>query len=94
MYALARITQRAGREGEEQNRFSDNGYFYTLSPLRGVGVTDSCICNRQTRYGSREVTSVSFSPDGKLLASGSYDKAVRIFNLEDGTCQKVLEGHR
>ena len=65
-----------------------------MSALRGVGVTDSCICNRQTRYGSREVTSVSFSPDGKLLASGSVDKTVRIFNLEDGTCQKVLQGHR
>ena len=62
--------------------------------LRGVGVTDSCICNRQTRYGSREVTSVSFSPDGKLLASGSCERTVRIFNLEDGACQKVLEGHR
>ena len=41
MYALARITQRAGREGEEQNRFSDNGYFYTLSPLTGGGFTSA-----------------------------------------------------
>ena len=41
------------------------------------------------------MSSVSFSPDGKLLASGSADdETVRIFNLEDGTCQKVLEGHR
>jgi len=27
------------------------------------------------------------------VASGSDDKTVRIFNLEDGTCQKVLKGH-
>jgi len=40
------------------------------------------------------VASVSFSPDGKTLASGSWDQTVRIFNLEDGTCQKVLKGHR
>ena len=66
----------------------------TSRPLRGVGVTDSCICNRQTRYGSHPVASVSFSPDGQTVASGSWDKTVRIFNLEDGTCQKVLEGHR
>ena len=50
MYALARITQRAGREGEEQNRFSNNGYFYTLSPLRGVGVTDGFLCNRNWQF--------------------------------------------
>ena len=40
------------------------------------------------------VASVSFSPNGKTLASGSWDETVRIFNLEDGTCQKVLKGHR
>ena len=44
--------------------------------------------------GSAEVLSVAWAPDGASLASGSVDKTVRIFNLEDGTCQKVLEGHR
>ena len=44
--------------------------------------------------GSAEVLSVAWAPDGASLASGSADKTVRIFNLEDGTCQKVLEGHR
>ena len=72
----------------------ETGAGYSQCPVRGVGVTDSCICNRQTRYGSSVVKSVSFSPDGKTLASASWDKTVRIFNLEDGTCQKVLKGHR
>ena len=44
--------------------------------------------------GSAQVLSVAWAPDGASLASGSVDKTVRIFNLEDGTCQKVLEGHR
>ena len=44
--------------------------------------------------GSAEVLSVAWAPDGASLASGSADETVRIFNLEDGTCQKVLEGHR
>ena len=44
--------------------------------------------------GSAPVLSVAWAPDGASLASGSVDKTVRIFNLEDGTCQKVLEGHR
>ncbi|MCT7983667.1 WD40 repeat domain-containing protein [Laspinema sp. A4] len=36
--------------------------------------------------------SVSFSPDGQLIASGSRDKTVKIWRI-DGTLLKVLEGH-
>ena len=30
------------------------------------------------------ITSVAYSPDGKFIASGSYDYTVRIWNLEYG----------
>ena len=39
------------------------------------------------------VTSVAWSPDGKQIASGSFDKSVRIWEVETGQCQRVLEGH-
>ncbi|MCH7761137.1 protein kinase [candidate division TA06 bacterium] len=39
------------------------------------------------------VRSVAFSPDGSLLASGSDDKTIRIWRVEDGTLLQTLKGH-
>ena len=47
-----------------------------------------------TEIGSSNVYAVAWSPDGKLIASGSGDKTVRVWSAEDGSCAKVLSGHR
>ncbi|KDR84428.1 hypothetical protein GALMADRAFT_55745 [Galerina marginata CBS 339.88] len=39
------------------------------------------------------VTSVAFSPDGKQIVSGSYDKSVRVWDALMGNKLKVLNGH-
>jgi WD40 repeat protein len=39
------------------------------------------------------VRSVSFSPDGKTLASGSQDKTIKLWNLETGKEIRTLKGH-
>jgi WD40 repeat protein len=39
------------------------------------------------------VFSVSFSPDGRLLASGSEDKTIKLWRVSDGSLVRTLTGH-
>jgi len=34
------------------------------------------------------------TPDGLMAASGGWDKTIRVWDLEKGTCVRTLEGHR
>ena len=39
------------------------------------------------------VNSVQFSPDGKTLASGSYDKTIKLWDVATGQLKSTLTGH-
>ena len=39
------------------------------------------------------VRSVSFSPDGKYVVSGSCDNSVKIWRMESGKVVRTLNGH-
>jgi WD40 repeat protein len=37
---------------------------------------------------------VAFSPDGKLLATGSWDQTIKLWEVDTGRCRATLRGHR
>jgi WD40 repeat protein len=39
------------------------------------------------------VTSVCAMPDGRRVVSGSGDETVRVWDVETGSCERVLERH-
>ncbi len=46
------------------------------------------------RDGQGQILSVTFSPDGKLLASCGADKTIKLWNLSTGQLQHTLTGHQ
>lgn len=51
-------------------------------------------CLKTLRGHFSRVWTIAFSPDGQLLASGSDDQTIRLWNAHDGTCLTVLQGLR
>jgi WD40 repeat protein len=49
---------------------------------------------KQTLEGhSDSVKAVTFSPDGKILESASYDNTARLWNATSGAWKQTLESH-
>lgn len=48
---------------------------------------------RQFRGHSDHLYALTLSPDGKLLATGSYDQSIRLWDLQTGKTLKELTGH-
>jgi len=49
-------------------------------------------CIRTLNGHGNWVRSVSFDGEG-LLASGSYDKTIKLWNIKTGECIRTLNGH-
>jgi len=49
--------------------------------------------SRTLKEHSGAVVSVSFSPDGRTIASGSFDNTIKLWNAASGSLIKTLTGH-
>ena len=54
---------------------------------------DKIIQTHQLEGHTAWVRSLAFSQDGKILASGSGDRTIRLWNVATGQCATILTGH-
>ena len=67
-------------------------YHFTSSVTAPVIPTETPAV-RTLRGHTQQVESVAFSPDGRLLASASHDKTVKLWDVRTGELQRTLTGH-
>jgi len=96
---LARANYHLAIARWEENRAGDANDFLNRVPLEHRHF-EWHLARRQieggamTCYGHTDwVTSVSFSPDGQRIASGSYDDTIKLWDAETGEELGTLKGH-
>jgi len=93
--ALAAIQQKpeaAGRSREEEEQRS-SGPVQAVQKLP-VGPQTKGRLVRTLSGHEDAVYSVAFSPDGRLLASGSHDDTIKLWEVETGRLVRTLSGHK
>ena len=50
-------------------------------------------CIKKLNGHTNSITSITVSNDEKTLISGSFDKSIKIWDLNSGKCIKTLFGH-
>ncbi len=58
-----------------------------------TGNKDKVVCLKTLEGHSNLVTSVSYSPDGTKIISGSDDKTIKIWDANKGEHLQTLRGH-
>lgn len=70
---------------------------YNPKPADGFSVGDSPVpgltLRRILRGHTKTLNRIAWSPDGRLLASSSSDKTIRIWDVAHGECIVTLQGH-
>ncbi|MCL2304004.1 MAG: hypothetical protein FWC43_01525 [Planctomycetaceae bacterium] len=67
--------------------------FATCFFLFAVGLRAANVPSLELKGHSKDVYCATFSPDGKIIVTGSEDKTARIWNAESGKVLQILPGH-
>lgn len=86
-YALKRYTEAKGSQNERLVSGSDDFTLFLWSP-----VNDKKPICRMTGHQAL-INQVNFSPDGRIIASASFDKSIKLWNGFTGTFICNLRGH-
>lgn len=88
--------KHGGMSGEDHAAWSPDGK--RLAMIRGayVSICDAAAGKELTTLRGHESTlrTLSFSPDGRLVLTTSWDRTARVWNTETGEPVAVLRGHK
>lgn len=93
----AGVTSSSSTSSSESTTSKPKGLFSLLSSFLPTTTTPSLWAKaklRRTLSGHADVVkSVAISPDGQILASGSYDKTIKLWSLSTGELRQTLFNH-
>ena len=87
-------TLRLGKGRAHELAYSPDGALLAVASSIGVWLYDAQTYQERALLTGHtdEVSSVVFSPDGRTLASGSWDNTIRLWDVATGTVQQTLSG--
>ena len=92
-HAIARFGKGVMGGSDRSVAFAPNGKRFAVATGAGIWIYDAQTYREITLLTGHTgvVRAVAFSPDGKTLASGDADSAIKIWNLETGDVTNLVE---